>query len=65
MKKRRTIVIYLTDEEVDLLKHRCRRLKLQHTDARKTGRHGTLKDVVQNAAEVCARVEREFIDKES
>ena len=62
-RKSKTVLIELSDEEIYYLKKCALRLGFGRADAKKTRRTGSLKDAVSYAAQICARVEKEFDKK--
>ena len=59
MKHRKTVILYLTDEEMALLKHCSRRLGLDPRSSKKSYNTGSLRRAVEYAAKMCARIENE------
>ena len=58
---KKNVLIDLTDEEVELLKHSDRRLKLDEETSKNWKVTGSVKKAVQYAAKTCARIEKEII----
>ena len=56
------VLIDITEEEVELLKHCALRLNL---DTRHYKNTGSIRKAVQYAAKMCAKIEKEFIDHEN